>query len=179
MRRGILFLFLCTVSLAGACESSSDPEPGAGEPGGANLHPQPQPNRRETKFTAPCTSATCGDVPEALESPRCKQTDAQCAWTDDTSVSYQSCPDSECGPAPGPEVCPSGFTFKGTSCGRENKGACAWSSGCEPPRSTVSCPDREGCGPKPELGVICHDGGVGDLECMQFDARCSWQRTCD
>lgn len=179
MRRGLLLFFLSALSLAGACESSSEPGSGAERPGGQGIHPQPQPNRRETRFTSPCTAAKCGEAPGALESPRCKPLDAECGWTDDTSVSYRPCPDTECGPAPGPEVCPAGTTFKGNACGSENEGACAWSTSCAPPPSTTPCPDPEGCGPRLNIGVICKDGGAGELACMQFDTRCNWQRTCD
>lgn len=94
-------------------------------------------------------------------------------------MSYRPCAESECGAAPGAEVCPSGTTFRGNSCGSENEAVCAWSSACTPPRSTVPCPDTDGCGPQPEIGVICQDGGIGGLACMQGASRCGWERTCD
>lgn len=155
---------------------------GTGSEGGGSLqtiHPQPQPNSEGVSFIAPCTASSCGPAPASLASPRCKAEANACAWSDDTSVSYRSCADSECGTAPDPSVCPSGTTFRGNACGSENEAACAWRTTCAPPRSTVPCSDPEGCGGKPELGVICSDGSTGDLACMTVNARCAWQRTCD
>ena len=174
MRRGILLFFVGSLGLAVSCESREDTGPGP-----QNIHPQPQPNRSPVSFTAPCTAERCGDVPGSISSPRCKPLPAECGWTDDTSVSYRQCPESECGAAPGPEVCPEGTTFKGNACGSENEAACAWTTACAPPRSTTACPDANGCGEMPLIGVICEDGGTGGLECMQFDGYCSWQRTCE
>lgn len=174
MRRGLLLFFLGSVGLAVACESSS--ETGTGPQG---IHPQPQPNRREAAFTAPCTAERCGEAPSSISSPRCKPLPAECGWTENGSVSYRPCADSECGTAPGPEVCPEGTTFKGNTCGSENEAACVWSTACAPPRSSIKCADPEGCGEMPNIGVICSDGGTGGLECMQFDTRCDWQRTCE
>jgi hypothetical protein len=176
MRRGLLLFFVFAVTLGVACESSPS---GDGGPGPQGIHPQPQPNGREAKFTSPCTATSCGDAPGSIESPRCKPLPSQCGWTDETSVSYRPCADSQCGVAPGPEVCPAGTTFKGNTCGSENEAACVWSTACAPPRSTTPCADPDGCGPMPAIGVICTDGGVGDLACMQFESRCNWQRTCD
>ncbi len=174
MRRGFLLFIVGSLGLAVACESGTENGPGP-----QNIHPQPQPNRREAVFTAPCTADRCGDAPASVSSPRCKPLPSECGWSDGTSVSYSQCAEAECGPAPGPEVCPEGTTFKTNTCGSENDAPCAWSTACAPPPSTTPCPDPEGCGPMPGIGVICKDGGTGGLECMQFEARCNWQRTCD
>ncbi|MBX3263959.1 MAG: hypothetical protein KIS78_29120 [Labilithrix sp.] len=174
MRRGLFLFLLSAVGLASACESTSKTNPGP-----QGIHPQPQPNRRPVTFTAPCTATACGEAPEAIASPSCKPLPADCGWTDNSSVSFRQCADSECGVAPTSEVCPSGTLFRGNTCGSENEAPCAWNTACVPPPSTTPCPAPEGCGPKPEIGVICQDGGIGGLECMQFDSRCDWQRTCD
>lgn len=174
MRRERLLLLLPALAIAWACESSSGPDVAPD-----SIHPQPQPNRTEVKLTAPCTAAKCGDAPATLASPRCKPQPSECAWTDDTSVSYRPCAESECGVAPGPDVCPSGTTFKGNACGSENESACTWSTACAPPPSTTPCASPEGCGPQPAIGVICKDGDAGALACMEFGSSCNWQRTCD
>ena len=174
MRRGLPLFFLGSLGLALACESSTETGPGP-----QGIHPQPQPNRREATFTAPCTPERCGDAPSAIARPRCKPLPSECGWSDGTSVSYRPCAASECGAEPGPDVCPDGTTFKGNTCGSENDAACAWTTACAPPPSTTPCADPEGCGPKPEIGVVCSDGGIGDLACMQLQSSCGWQRTCD
>lgn len=175
MRRGVLLCILGSLGLAIACESSTETGPGP-----QGIHPQPQPNRRAASFTSPCTARRCGDAPTSISSPRCKpSSDESCGWTDDTSVSYRQCPDIQCGAAPGPEVCPEGTTFKGSTCGSENEAACAWTTACAPPPSTTPCAEPEGCGEMPAIGIICKDGGVGGLDCMQFEGRCEWQRTCE
>ncbi len=184
MRLGNLIL-LGVFTLVVACSASStETEPGAdpnnpGDNPPTGIHPQPQPNKTETTFTAPCNAQTCGDVPSGLKKPRCKPQPVDCGWSEDTSVSYAPCEESKCGTAPGPETCPTGTTFKGNSCGSENDAACAWSTVCAPPPSTTPCKDSEGCGPKPEIGVVCKDGTTGDLACMQFDDGCKYQRTCE
>ncbi len=167
---------ICFLSVVVACQGtpagSADPKVG--------IHPQPQPpSAREVKFTSPCTSSKCGEAPSTLESPRCKAEASGCAWSEDTSVSYRGCDASECGLAPGADVCPSGTTFKGNACGSEDNAACGWSTVCAPPASTTPCSTSDGCGAKPDIGVVCKDGGLGDLACMQFGARCDWQRTCE
>ncbi|MBX3222021.1 MAG: hypothetical protein KF795_16000 [Labilithrix sp.] len=176
MRRALFLFVLSAVGLALACESSSETNP---EPDGDGIHPQPQPNRRAATFTAPCTATGCGEAPESLTSPKCKPLPAECGWTDEGSVSFRPCDESECGVAPGSEVCPEGTLFRGNTCGSENEAACAWNTACAPPRSTTPCADPAGCGPMPAIGVICEDGGNGELACMKLDTRCDWQRTCD
>ncbi len=157
--------------VACAAESGGGPD--------AEIRPQPQPNRREALFAAPCTATACGEAPTTLSKPRCAPAPADCAWSEDEVVSYAACEDASCGTAPGAEVCPSGTTFKGNACGSENGGACRWTTTCAPPPSTTACTSAAGCGPMPELGVLCSDGGTGELVCMQFDDRCAWQRSCD
>jgi hypothetical protein len=174
MRKASLLVFVVLTALGAACESSS-PNGGSFQ----SIHPQPQPNAGSMKFTAPCTAATCGSAPETLASPHCKPEASGCGWSEDTPVSYRPCAESECGQAPSADTCPSGTTFKGNTCGSENDAACTWSSVCLPPRSTIACADVDGCGPKPEIAVVCQDGGTGDLACMQVASRCAWQRTCD
>jgi len=164
---GLLFLLA-------ACGSSL-PDGGPAQ----SIHPQPQPNDGGVRITAPCTATACGAAPSNLGSPRCKPEAAGCGWSDDTAVSFRQCAESECGAAPGADVCPAGTTFRGNTCGSENESVCTWSTACAPPPSTVPCRDAEGCGGKPELGVICSDGSAGDLVCMQFASRCAWQRTCE
>ncbi len=176
MRRGLLLFVLGSVGLAIACESGTETGPGP-----QGIHPQPQPNRREAAFTAPCTAQRCGDAPSSIANPQCKPLPSECGWADDDgSVSYRACADAECGAAPGAEVCAEGTTFKGNTCGSENEAACAWTTFCAPPPSTTPCAEGDdGCGPMPMIGVVCTDGGAGGLACMQFDGRCNWQRTCD
>jgi len=165
------------------CESaSSSTSPDVETP----IHPQPQPNAGEVRFTSPCTPGTCGSAPSSLESPHCKSqpgtapTPASCGWSDaDGTVSYRPCADAECGVAPGADLCPPSTIFRGNTCGSENEAACAWSTVCAPPPSTTPCSDPEGCGAQPAIGVICSDGGSGGLACMQVSSGCAWQRTCD
>jgi hypothetical protein len=175
MRLGGILLLGGLTLLVAACENTTSPT----SPGPSGIHPQPQPNRTEATFTAPCNASKCGDAPSSLKKPRCKPAPTDCGWSEDTSVSYRGCEEKACGTPPGPETCPSGTTFKGNSCGAENEGPCAWNTVCAPPPSTTPCPNAEGCGGKPEIGVICKDGSTGDLACMQFDSECRWQRTCE
>jgi hypothetical protein len=168
--------FLCLalmLAVAAACESSSS------EPSPQNIHPQPQPNDGSVRISAPCSASECGEAPSSLANPHCKPKGAGCSWSDDTSVSYRQCADAECGVAPSPNICPIGTTFRGNSCGSEDEEPCRWTTHCSPPPSTAPCPNADGCGPKPALAVICSDGGIGDLVCMEFQSRCAWQRTCD
>lgn len=171
MRRGILALVV--LGLIAACQAGSS----SGEP--VAIHPQPQPNGEQISFTSPCTAATCGQAPGSIANARCKPAASACAWGPDTAVSARMCDDTECGAAPGADVCGTGTTFKGSSCISENESACAWSTVCAPPPSTVPCSNVDGCGGKPELGVVCQDGSIGDLVCMSFPPACGWQRTCD
>jgi len=170
------------VSVVVACQSTTTSEPG--EPNNptppTGIHPQPQPTKTEASFTAPCNAQKCGDAPENLKKPKCKPVPTECEWSEDQTVSYAPCEESKCGVAPGPEVCPTGTTFKGNQCGSENDAACAWTTACAPPRSTTPCKTSNGCGDgKPEIGVICKDGSNGDLACMQFADDCQWQPTCE
>src|SRR5688500_8559125 len=131
MRRGALLVIVSYLAVAAACETSpSTPGPDA-------IHPQPQPNGRDVKVTSPCTAATCGAIPNELEKPHCKPEPSGCAWSEDAPVSYRACADSECGFAPGAEVCPPATTFKGAACGSENDGHCTWRAACAPPPSTT------------------------------------------
>jgi len=171
MRR--LLCLPLVLAVAAACESSSP------EQGPQNIHPQPQPNDGRVRISAPCTAAECGDAPALLASPHCKPEGPSCNWSDDTSASYRQCADEECGVAPSPKICPIGTNFRGNTCGSEDGAPCRWTTHCAPPPSTTPCPTADGCGPKPEIGVVCSDGGIGELVCMEFPSRCAWQRTCD
>lgn len=161
-------------SLILACGAGSD-----GSDSLDSIHPQPQPNNGDISFIAPCSAESCGPAPDTLANPRCKPEASQCGWSDDTAVSYRPCPDAECGAAPSADVCPSDTTFGGNACGSENETTCLWRTTCVPPKSTTPCSNEDGCGPKPEIGVMCKDGSAGDLVCMEKGASCDWQRTCD
>lgn len=176
-----LALVALTATLAAACEvASTSTEPPADDKGGDPISPQPQPNRGAAKFTAPCNASTCGQAPGNLEAPKCAPEERDvCSWSEDTSVSYRQCAESECGTAPGSEVCAPGTTFKGNTCGSEDERPCAWTTACMPPPSTTPCPTAEGCGPQPAIGVVCKDGSNGELVCMQFETACNWQRSCE
>ncbi len=134
-------------------------------------------------FVAPCTAAACGDVPASSTSdePFCEPVDGSCGWQDarpDDVVSYHACDPSACGPRLAGDPCPPGTVLAGSDCGAENDGPCAWRSACVPPPSTTPCESADGCGPMPELGVVCHDGSNGVLACMQVGDRCQWQPSC-
>lgn len=174
MRRLLSFLFLGAGVTVIACASESNNDVDG-------IHPQPQPNRHPLAFTAPCTPEVCGAVPESIGEPRCKPLPEACAWSDDRdgTVSYRFCEDSECGAPPTADVCPAGTLFGSNNCGAENDDPCAWTTSCVAPRSTTPCPNPEGCGGQPMIGVICQDGTNGGLACMQVDAGCEWQRDCD
>lgn len=140
--------------------------------------------RTALAFTAPCTASACGDVPKTsiATKPVCVASAGRCAWSDpdpNTPVSYRECEATACDAEPDASVCPSGTTFKGANCGAENEGECVWRSVCSAPPSTTPCSDADGCGGKPELGVICKDGSTGDLVCMKQGAACGWERTCE
>jgi len=135
-----------------------------------------------------CSFAECGSLPSNLSSTpsvKCSSpsaaASANCAWSasgDDSTVSYRPCSASECPPAPALD-CPAGTVHSSQQCGSENGAACAWTTVCSPPRSTTPCPDQNGCGPAPLLGVICQDGSTGALACVSDGKTCSWQRNCD
>ncbi|MBX3263958.1 MAG: hypothetical protein KIS78_29125 [Labilithrix sp.] len=175
---GLLFIAAC---------SSTTPAPSpntGGNGGGEGNGDGTQTTRSGLTFVAPCTATVCGEIPPSSKAskPECREASGACGWTDpstDGSVSYRQCEETECGAKPDESVCPSGTTFKGAACGSENDGACLWRSACVPPRSTTPCPDPDGCGPMPEIGVICTDGSNGALECMQRGDKCEFQRTCD
>jgi hypothetical protein len=139
--------------------------------------------RDALEFVAPCVPATCGEVPSSSKStkPACSDTAGACGWSDDPngSVSFRQCEPSECGAEPDASVCPSGTTKKGATCGSENEGPCTWRTACAYPPSTTPCPDQNGCGPMPMIGVICNDGTSGELLCMKKGASCDWQRSCE
>jgi hypothetical protein len=169
-----LVMALTGLGLGAACAASSTDDGRDTE-----IRPQPQPNRREALFSAPCTATTCGDAPASLSKPRCAPSGVECTWAEDAVVSYAQCDAGTCGQEPSPDVCPAGTDFKANMCGSENEGACRWTTVCAPPPSTTPCADPSGCGAQPALGVICSDGGMGELLCMQLDDRCGWQRSCD
>jgi hypothetical protein len=175
MRRFLSLAFVLGSALVASCESgSSETTPPQ------NIHPQPQPNNGNQTFTAPCNAETCGTAPGSLTSPRCKQEASGCGWSDNSSVSYRQCPESECGVAPTADVCASGTVFRGSVCGSENESVCAWNTICAPPPSTTPCAKgNDDCGPMPMIGVVCEDGGMGSLLCMQFESRCDWQASCN
>jgi hypothetical protein len=175
MRRWLLVPFVSALGLVGACESSSAPDQG---PGAEGIHPQPQPNRKEATFTAPCTATSCGITPGELAKPVCKPASSQCTWSESEVTSYRPCAESECGVTPGTDVCAPGTEFKTNMCGSENEGACLWRTVCAPPPSTTPCSAPDGCGEMPLIGVLCQDGGTGELACMQFASECRWQATC-
>lgn len=172
----ILFLLACT-------GSTTTPPPSA--PPADDTGDKTETVREALDFIAPCTASVCGEIPPSAKSsrPRCRSSAGACAWSDppspDDSVSYRACEESECGPKPDASVCPSGTTYKGAACGSENEGPCTWRTTCVPPPSTTPCEDAYGCGPKPELAVVCKDGSVGDLLCMKQGTRCDWQRSCE
>ncbi len=182
----LLHSSLFSVLFLVACSSSSTPPPSSANDGDDNndTGKQTATTRTGLSFVAPCTAAACGEVPPSskAETPACAPSSGSCGWSDpdpSASVSYRECAASECGPPPDASVCPSGTTFKGAACGSENEGACIWRSACAPPRSTTPCPDPNGCGPVPGLGVICKDGSTGHLECMQRGAKCEFQPSCE
>jgi hypothetical protein len=178
--RPLRFPFIGALFLV-ACSSSSTPAPPSNADNDGNGNTATV--REALEFIAPCAAETCGEVPSSSKAtkPACAPTAGTCSWSDPASdsVSFRQCPDADCGAEPDASVCPSGTTFKGATCGSENEGACVWRSACVPPPSTTPCPDVDGCGGKPMLGVICKDGSTGDLECMKTGATCSWQRTCE
>jgi len=179
MRRGALLSILgLGLAVVLACETQDG---STGPVGPSAIHPQPQPNGgRGFAFVSPCSATRCGDAPGSLERPRCAPQQEGCTWREDESVSFRQCPESDCGPAPGAEVCPAGTSFKSNTCGAENQGACVWHTSCAPPRSTTPCRDPQGCGDGvPAIAVLCSDGGTGGLECMQFATRCSFQASCE
>ena len=146
----------------------------------SGIRPQPQPTKGEASFTSPCTAEACGEAPVSLTSPRCKPVANGCGWSEDSSVSYRTCEESACGTAPGPNVCPAGTTFKANTCGAEKDGPCGCTTAWGGRRCSTGCTTLYGCGAaKPELGVVCSDGGIGDLACMKFIDGCRWQPTCD
>ncbi|MBX3222020.1 MAG: hypothetical protein KF795_15995 [Labilithrix sp.] len=177
---GLLFVAAC---------SSTTPAPSPSGNGNGNGNDTGNGDGTETArsgltFVAPCTASACGEVPPSTSAPKpeCSNAAGACGWADpdpNASVSYRQCEEKECGAKPDESVCPSGTTFKGAACGSENDGPCVWRSACAPPRSTTPCPDADGCGPMPMIGVICADGSNGELECMKVGNKCEYQRTCD
>lgn len=171
---GLLF----TIAIA-ACSSESDGD----TPRSPSEDPKADTAVTALEFVAPCNGQACGTPPSSGTSSKaaCVEVASACTWkaSPDTSVSFRPCADAECGAKPDASVCPSGTTFSGATCGSENEGRCAWHSACSPPPSTTPCAGADGCGPKPELGVICKDGSTGDLVCMQKGASCGWQRSCE
>ncbi len=176
----LAFLNVALVLVACSSSSTTPNEPNAP----SNTDDETATTRTGLSFIAPCTAAACGEIPSSskAEKPQCTPSAGACGWSDpdpNGSVSYRECPASECGPEPDASVCPAGTSFKGAACGSENEGACVWRSACTPPPSTTPCPDPDGCGEMPAIGVICKDGSNGTLECMQFGSKCEWQRSCE
>jgi hypothetical protein len=163
-----------------ACSNSESSTPPPADPSNTDTGT----TREALEFIAPCTAAACGEVPASTKStkPACTSSAGACEWSDtspDGTVSYRACAESECGAKPDASVCPSGTTYKGSNCGSENEGPCVWRSACTPPPSTTPCPDADGCGPMPAIGVICKDGSNGSLACMKQGNKCGWERTCE
>jgi len=168
------------VALA-ACTSSTTGEPSDARSGQA------------LEYVAPCTPEECDGLPVpeigcadgTTPTVSCAPADdgtchvtPECDGDDDgdDTVSYAPCDADECGPIP--QIgCPSDHTLV-TSCGSENDAACTWTITCVPPPSTTPCATPDGCGPMPELGVICDDGSAGTLACMEVGSDCSWQPQC-
>lgn len=181
IRTTMLAASLFAFAFAAACSNSDD---GGNTDPAQNDDGNTATTREALNFVAPCTTSACGEVPSSSKStkPTCAQLSGSCSWSDadpSGTVSYRPCAESECGTKPDASVCPSGTTFKGAQCGSENEGACTWTSACVPPPSTTPCPEADGCGPQPAIGVICSDGGSGGLECMKQGSKCVWQRTCE
>ena len=158
-----------------ACGGSSDQTGGAQTPSTA----------AQTLSAVGDCGFSCGSVPANLSSAAsvsCSGPSADsCAWSadsDDGTTSYRQCAASECPTAPAID-CPMGTARSSQQCGSENGGACTWTTVCTPPRSTTPCPDANGCGAQPELGVVCSDGTSGALVCVTNGAKCSWERNCD
>jgi hypothetical protein len=130
-------------------------------------------------FTEPCTAWACGAAPSAAEAT-CAPADGNCVWAvADGTTSYTQCAATACGTPPGAEVCPAGTEWKGNQCGSVDGAPCRWTTTCAPPRSTTPCPSADGCGPVPELAVICKDGTAVGLVCMKQGDACGWERPCD
>lgn len=158
-----------------AC-ASSDPGSGAKSPASTS---------QTLTAVGDCAFSACGSVPSSLGSEPSVKCSAgssdSCAWSassDDTVVSYRPCAASECPAAPAID-CPAGTVSSSQQCGSENDAACAWTTVCVPPRDTTPCPNADGCGAQPELGVICKDGSNGALVCVTNGQKCSWERNCD
>jgi hypothetical protein len=146
----------------------------------------PDLQRQTLKASDGCEFASCGTLPSSLSSEpvvECSSTAGdECSWSgsNDGSVSYRYCSDSECPPKP--EVdCPDGTTFGSQQCGRENDAACAWTTSCVPPRITTPCADSHGCDDLPQqaIGIICKDGSNGGFACVTDGDSCFWERNCD
>ena len=169
-----------------ACSSSSGGGSGNGDDVGHSEH--------RLAYVEPCTPADCDGLPvpeigcadSSTPTLSCEPTgNGTChivpkcdggADDPDEPVSYESCEESECGPIP--QIgCPDGDTLA-QSCGSENDGPCLWTITCIPPPSTTPCQTPDGCGPMPEIGVICDDGSSGSLACMQTGSDCSWEPQC-
>jgi hypothetical protein len=186
-------LVLTILSLvAAACSTSATPGPAPSAPSSndgqddRDAPPSGQTGQVSLGFTAPCDAQACGEVPPSSRSdrPSCSPSSAgTCGWSDpdpDGSVSFRECAASECAPKPEIDVCPTGTLLRGATCGSENSGPCIWRSTCTPPRSTTPCPDPNGCGEGvPALAVMCKDGSVGGLACMQQGKTCKFEPTCD
>jgi len=174
MKSALLMGFLCSL-LPLACSSGSDKTAGVQTPTEV----------QQTLSGVGDCGFSCGSVPSNLStvpSITCSApSKGACAWSaasaDDT-VSYRQCAASEC-PAPPAIDCPAGTARASQQCGSENSGACTWTTVCAPPRSTTPCPDANGCGAEPELGVVCSDGSNGALVCVTSGSKCSWQPNCD
>lgn len=181
MKRNAFFITstLALLSFAG-CATDSDSTP-------ADSGDKTTVTKQTIELSGACTIDACGSVPSSLSresTVSCADASgASCAWassSDDTSVSYRSCSDSECPEKPSLE-CPEGTRFASQSCGSENDGACLWTTICAPPRETTPCPESTGCDDLPlmEIGVICTDGSTGGFACVTDGQKCYWERNCD
>lgn len=161
-----------------ACSSDSTPN----EPSSPSPSDDTATVREALEFVAPCVPEACGEVPSSSKAskPACVPSSGECTWSDpEGSVSFRQCQATECGAEPDASVCPAGTSKKGSTCGSENEGPCAWHTACAFPPSTTPCPTEDGCGPMPLLGVVCDDGSSGELRCMKRGASCEWQPSCE
>jgi hypothetical protein len=175
MKSIIIGLGLGASVLALACSSAEQ----------SAVSKSPASTRQTLSAVGSCAFAGCGTVPPGLAnapSVQCSSAPSEgCGWSAsdaDATTSYRSCAASECPPTPSID-CPAGTVHSSQQCGSENSAACVWTTVCAPPRDTTPCPDANGCGAEPALGVICKDGSNGALVCVTNGQACSWQRSCD
>ncbi len=187
-----LLLTFASLSLVAACsgaETSPAPAPAPAPSSASPTDPPVGKTGQALVFTAPCESGSCADASASADgATRCApdpKKSGTCAWAPppgsndpNGTVSYSPCPDKMCGARPSP-ACPPGTTFASATCGSENDSACTWTTHCAAPRSTTPCKSQSGCGPMPEIGVVCKDGSAGSLVCAEKSGECGWERSCD